>query len=425
MNSKKKTNPIKADGVHSEKLLIQGILRSLEKVKTPDQDLLQKIRVDLAQLEEKFETKPKDRNYLEDRRKALQHFVDDFPTMLGYWDHRQHNQASNKIYAKYFGLTPEKIRGLHIKDLLGPKLYQLNKPFILKVLAGEPQTFNRAITTPSGVVRHTLANYVPRYVNEKVDGFFAIVTDVTEQKALEEKSHQLESHLLEKAQLSALGEMASGIAHEINNPLAIIYANACALGSHLKKGTLTEDRATRQINEIQDTVLRVEKIIDALRAMNRRATLSPPDLVDIFEIVQQTLAICEPKFKRNGITIKVFKPRHPVEARCHGVQVSQIMINLLNNAFDALKGNPKGLVKIVFKTDPHKVWISFKNNGPSIPKKIRTQLFLPFFSTKPEEGTGLGLSISRNLARLNEGDLFLDPSPVTSFTLVLPLKNKK
>lgn len=106
--------------------------------------------------------------------------LNNIPAMIGQWSNDQINIHANKVYSDYFDRTPESIKGLHIRELVGEELYKLNLPYILKVLSGEPQYFERDIRSPSGKIKKTLASYIPNFIQGKVEGFFVIVTDVTE-----------------------------------------------------------------------------------------------------------------------------------------------------------------------------------------------------------------------------------------------------
>lgn len=157
----------------------------------------------------------------------LLRLLDNLPALIGYWDRDLNNRHSNKKYSEYFGKAPSEIKGRSIFDLLGPELYEKNKPHIEAALKGIEQTFEREIPLPGGVgVRQTIASYIPDIIDGVVQGFFVIVTDISQIKKLEEERREFKAKLVHASKMSSLGEMASGIAHEINNPLAIIKGRA-------------------------------------------------------------------------------------------------------------------------------------------------------------------------------------------------------
>jgi diguanylate cyclase (GGDEF)-like protein/PAS domain S-box-containing protein len=105
--------------------------------------------------------------------------IDQLPSMIGYWDSAERNVFANKVYADYFGIEPARLVGMHISELLGEGLYELNKPYISGALAGEQQQFDRTLIDVNGVVRVTQATYVPDVVDGGVVGFTAMVVDVS------------------------------------------------------------------------------------------------------------------------------------------------------------------------------------------------------------------------------------------------------
>lgn len=125
--------------------------------------------------------------------------------MVGYWDSDQCNRLANEAYVEFFGKSPEEMRGIHISKLLGPDLYEKNRPYIEGALAGEPQLFDREIVTPTGEVRYTQASYVPDVVEGEVRGFFVLVTDITERRRIEEEAGRSRKLLSEAERVARLG----------------------------------------------------------------------------------------------------------------------------------------------------------------------------------------------------------------------------
>lgn len=133
-------------------------------------------------------------NAREEIRKSeedLDTILNSIPSMIGYWDKNLINVHANNAYSEYFGKTPEQIKGIHIKDLLGPELFEKNKKYIDAALRGEPQTFERQLTLTKGGIRHTIANYLPDISNNQVNGFFVNVTDVSPLKLSEARFKSL------------------------------------------------------------------------------------------------------------------------------------------------------------------------------------------------------------------------------------------
>ena len=119
--------------------------------------------------------------------------LDNMPAMIGYWDRNLRNRFGNRAYLEWFGIDSDSMPGMHIREVIGEERYQLNLPYMEKALAGERQSFERAIPTPDGKsVRHSMAEYIPDIRDGEVQGFFVLVSDVTQLKDAERKLHESE-----------------------------------------------------------------------------------------------------------------------------------------------------------------------------------------------------------------------------------------
>jgi PAS domain S-box-containing protein len=146
-----------------------------------------------------------DREHPGDHPETMQAILNALPAMVGYWDRDLRNVMANAAYVEYFGKSPEEMRGIHISELLGPDLYEKNLPFMEGALAGEPQLFDREITTPSGEVRYTQASYIPDRADGDVRGFFVLVTDITERRRIEEDLEHSRARLAEAEHVARMG----------------------------------------------------------------------------------------------------------------------------------------------------------------------------------------------------------------------------
>lgn len=127
------------------------------------------------------------------------------PALVGYWDRDLRNRMANDAYIEFFGKAPGEIRGMHLREVLGPDLYEKNLPHAEGALAGERQLFDREIPTPSGEVRYTQACYVPDAVDGEVRGFFVLVTDITERRRIEEEIERGRARLAEAERVARMG----------------------------------------------------------------------------------------------------------------------------------------------------------------------------------------------------------------------------
>lgn len=149
-----------------------------------------------AQLQSELE---QTRHLLAQAKRENQQFMamlNHLPAMIGYWDAAQINRFANNAYDDWFGIGPGEVSGRHLSEVLGPRLYALNRPFIDKALAGQPQHFERVIPNPrSGQQRISLADYVPHLEGDQVQGFFVMISDISAQKEAEAQLQRLNAEL--------------------------------------------------------------------------------------------------------------------------------------------------------------------------------------------------------------------------------------
>ncbi len=228
--------------------------------------------------------------------------------------------------------------------------------------------------------------------------------------------------LAQSARLASLGAMSGGIAHEINNPLAIILGRA----EQLSRSNSLNPSDLERVNTIKRMVERMAKIVRGLRQVSRDGNLEPKVPTRVEMILEDALTLCRSRLENNKIhlfqTEASNKGTVSLSIECRPSQISQILINLINNAADAVQGLEDPWVAIQLLADEHQVAIRIVNSGPLIPKELVERIGQPFFTTKGTGlGTGLGLSISASLAQSNGGELeYLEDESNTTFEVRFP-----
>lgn len=240
--------------------------------------------------------------------------------------------------------------------------------------------------------------------------------DITEQKLSEAK-------LIQASKMSSLGEMASGIAHEINNPLTIIQGLAFIVGKlseseHPEKKQKIAELTTK----IGTTVQRIAKIIQALRTFSRNDDADPEDKLSISAVIQETLELCQERMKSHNIELKVHAIPDVIILG-HSASLSQCFLNLLNNAHDAILDSESPWIEIKAELKPDLISIRITDSGRGISQEVADRLFTPFFTTKAiGSGTGLGLSITKGIIEKHKGKISLDRSVAnTCFVIEIPV----
>ncbi len=212
-----------------------------------------------------------------------------------------------------------------------------------------------------------------------------------------------ENELTQAAKLAALGQMSAGIAHEINQPLAAMRSFADNAVVLLERGRTDAVRAN--LTEIAELTDRMAAITRQLKGFARRAsgTLGP---VSVHAAVGQALALLESKLRREDIAVEVDMPDGPVRVVGEDVRLQQVMVNLIGNAADAMRGSPVRRLRIGLVTAEGEALLSVADSGSGIADAALPRLFVPFFTTKEAgEGLGLGLSISHGIVEDFGGSL--------------------
>lgn len=235
--------------------------------------------------------------------------------------------------------------------------------------------------------------------------------------------NQQRTAIASSAKLSALGEMAAGIAHEINNPLAAIVSRAGFLMERVESGKLDGMEIMSAAAAIESTSLRISKTVKALRSFARDADTDPMGEAHVSNLFDDALLLCEERLRHSSIQFDVAAFADDPVVVCRPVQIVQVLLNLLNNAYDAAVESDEKWVKLDYRLAGKECEISVANGGPRLPSSMLETVIKPFYTTKPAgKGTGLGLSISQRILHAHDSGLRLDPdSPRTRFYFRLRL----
>lgn len=255
-----------------------------------------------------------------------------------------------------------------------------------------------------------------------VSGAALFFRDLTRVEQLEERERL-------RDRLAALGEMAAAIAHEVKNPLAGIEVMAGLLKRRLSADPEAQTMLADIIGEAKMANAIVLEVLDFVRPVRLQV-----EDVAVAELIQDSLHMADSQVPRGNVAVSVDVPSElpPVEGDGH--QLRQVFTNLLTNAFEALNGDGRlivratALARLPFPATPDHpqgpgVAITIQDDGPGIPESLRERIFSPFFTTKPR-GSGLGLAIVRKVVDAHDGRIDVQPGPNgagTCFRLVLPL----
>lgn len=236
--------------------------------------------------------------------------------------------------------------------------------------------------------------------------------------------------MLYSEKMAVLGEMAGGMAHEVNNPLAIIIGVSQVAMRKIESGKSDLSSVLETLKTVESTAERIVKIVRGLKLFSRDAGSDPKSPAQLKVLIDDSVNLCMERFKSAGIDLRM---GHIVDelVSCRPAQISQVILNLLNNSFDAIEGQSEKWISIESRVEKSalqkgnsgtiEVWLT--DSGVGISLQVAKKIMEPFFSTKPVgKGTGLGLSISKGIIAEHGGSLFLDEScKNTRFVIKLPL----
>jgi two-component system C4-dicarboxylate transport sensor histidine kinase DctB len=228
-----------------------------------------------------------------------------------------------------------------------------------------------------------------------------LVDEMDERQRTAARLHTLQEELVQASKLALLGQVAAGVAHEINQPVAAIRAYADNAAEFLRRHD--DGSAQENLGTIAALTERIGHITGELRAFSRKAgsSVGPTSLRDCLE---GALLLIGPRARRQGVALQRPPADQDYLVQADRVRLEQVLVNLLQNALEALEGRPEGRIVVAHQDLGATVQVQVGDNGPGLSAQARARLFTPFHTTKPE-GLGLGLVISRDLAAEFGGEL--------------------
>lgn len=288
-----------------------------------------------------------------------------------------------------------------------------------------------AVWVPILVAGETVAllefiSTAPQHRTDTYVHFFELLRYQLSQAIVRVRAHEAERQRLaamaHASKMATLGQIVAGVAHEINNPVSTISLIAAILKRSSEDGAVSNDLVRTQAARLESCTQRISTIVSELRGFSRDTTKDAPRSESLRAIVTETLDLCSAGFSAKGISLICDEIPEEWKVVCRSSQLSQVLLNLLCNAQDAVLESDERWVRLEVGSSKDWYELSVSDSGKGIPEEIRDKIMTPFFTTKPPgKGTGLGLSISGNIMVDHGGSLSLDESaPYTRFVIRLP-----
>ncbi|HEY7833007.1 MAG TPA: ATP-binding protein [Ktedonobacterales bacterium] len=230
-----------------------------------------------------------------------------------------------------------------------------------------------------------------------------------EMERREQELREKQEQLVQAGKLATLGELTTGVAHELNNPLnniGLFIGNAI---DHIEFGMADQEQVLRELHSATQQVRKATEIISHLRTFGRAATVSRAP-VAVNQVLRRALALMREQLRLRQIQVQLDLTAEDPIVIGNAIQLEQVFINLLTNARDALADAPRKVIRVAgaLRQDEDRDWVelAFHDSGPGIPAGLEQRIFDPFFTTKEVGmGTGLGLSITYSLIREHQGTI--------------------
>lgn len=349
-------------------------------------------------------------------RDKLSSLLNAVPGFVSFIDNELRYQILNEFGKSYY--NEQNILGKSV-GFLHPESEFVK--FVQDFMTSERETSTRELSIEfSGEMKSFVVSI--KKIFEPIGGAVIVSVPMDELVSARENLRVQEAKSHYTAKLVSIGEMAAGIAHEINNPLAIIQGSSDQIEKITAKSDVDLAKLIEYNLKIQKTVGRISKIIKSLKGLARNGENDPFVPMSFPLILEPCIEITRQRFRDEKVSLEILPYNQDLTFSGQEIQLSQVLMNLINNAFDAaIENEHPRWVKIEIIESEEFADVRISDSGKGIPESIKHKIMEPFFTTKPiNKGTGLGLSISKNILENHHGALLLDESaPHTTFIMRL------
>ncbi len=385
-----------------------------------------------------------------------QEIINAIPTPVFYLDRVGHYIGCNRAFEQFFGMPQYELINRSIRGINPMQPRELHEKMDRECLSSNQSCrYEAHLVDAQGSEFDVIITKAPYLADRgKSGGIVGTFTDITERKQSEIMLQQMQGQIVHQEKMASIGQLAAGVAHEINNPMGFITSNLTSLGKYADRldeyiaallqslgscpnhpGIDEIDRLRQKlkvdyiisdvrelVNESLDGAGRVSRIVQDLKSFSR-VDLAECCRTNLNEALETTINIAWNEMKYVAALERDFGDIPDIV--CYPQQLNQVFLNLLVNASQAI--NIQGTITVRTWSDHDSVLVSVSDTGKGMPEEVKRRVFEPFYTTKEAgKGTGLGLSISADIVRKHGGEITVESEvgAGTTFTVRLPVKNQ-
>jgi two-component system sensor kinase FixL len=306
-------------------------------------------------------------------------------------------------------VSREQVVGQTVYDFVAPEFHEAYRAHAERVFLGERSVLEFQAITLEGRRRWFETHAVPlRGADGQIAALLGVTRDTTERKQTEEKLRQRQMELAHVCRLTTMGEMASGLAHELNQPLCAVSTYADAARRMLESSGVAHEKAFETLQQISLQAERAGMIIRRIRDLVAKKQ-PKHEPININDLVTVVVELAQPLLTEREVTVAWDLEANLPLAAADPVEIEQVVMNLVRNAVEAMaeiSGRRVLTVRTRYGAD-HNIEVIVQDTGPGVPEVLADQIFSPFFTTKVR-GLGIGLSISRSIIEAHNGRIWAD-----------------
>ncbi|HLM56297.1 MAG TPA: GAF domain-containing protein [Pyrinomonadaceae bacterium] len=348
-----------------------------------------------------------------ERQSLLEHVLESARETICAVDPDGHILWLNSAATGMNGYPKDQLIRMHFLELVAEEDREMVVERFRRSLAGEPQTIELRIVTREGQVRHVVSDTTPIRIDGRTTGVLSITRDVTEQRQERERAAQADK-------LRALGQLASGVAHDFNNALAAILGRA-----QLLRRATQDAEVVRNLEIIQTAAEDAAATVRRIRSFAHQSPGEEFSAVEVGALLRDAVEITRTRWENDararGLSYDVrLEADCELHARGNASELREVFVNLIVNAIDAMPAG--GRLRITCGREGDRIRLLFTDTGAGMPEDVRARIFEPFYTTKGAQGTGLGLFVSYGIVERHGGyiEVASGPGRGTTFVIVLP-----